>query len=417
MAHLILVFSFEESENNNLSYIPENATSVYRLDGRVVTRELLASLLLSEDEVLNKMTQSKIPKTKDGKLKPVGISFDSDVIMFRLVDGEDQFTGLLFNLWDHRTFRRNMPKYIGKNSAIASTETVGLLLMKPGVEITESELKSHAEKILSKETQFSKKHPEPESASMISVWYREGNSSVSDVGLSLQDNQLIIEGSFKSEEEIEIRNLSRNKGGFHIHSQWFPDAWNGIIQRELKTQGINIPSIRQFSFNYFGGFIVTDPNVALLPILDGSIEFDEPVVLDSLLKGFNEISSEEVSKKRTFDILSRPYRIHQVNDRTLEISSDQKLDLQPAKLTSVAELSGSPKHLLHIEGDAFIKRILQLSSEYRAAGSLINEITSIDIKMTRGSGKNYRIRGVIALKDDKWPLNELIKFLIRSKIF
>jgi len=418
LVHYILRFSFEASENSNLDFIPENATSVYRLDGRELTRELLASLLLSNDEVLNKMTQSQIPKTRDGELKPVGVSFDSDVIMFRLEEGNQHYTGLLFNLWDHRTFRRNMPKYIGKNSCIALNDDVGLLLTNTAGNVSPSKLKSKAEKLISEKTKFSEKHPAPENASLISVWYKEKNSSFSDVGLSLQDNQLLIHGSFEAKTEIEAKNLSKNKGGFHVHAQWFPDNWNLIVQQELERGGIKIPPIRQFSFNYFGGFVVTEPSIALLPIMSGAIEFENDVVLDSLLVGFPEITHlfKTNSDARVFDILSKPYEFKQVDARTLEVRSLDEMELKPSKMTTVAEFSGSPKHLLNIQGDDFIRRVMKLSNEYRAVGALVNEITSIDIKMTPKSGRHYRIHGKITLKDDKWPLNELIKFLVRSKL-
>lgn len=416
LVYLILVFSFEENTNKNTQYIPENATSVYRLDGRVLTRELLASLLISEDDDLRKMAQSKIPTTKEGKLKPVGISFDSDIILFRLEDGKSRFTGMLFNLWDDRTFKRNIPKLVGDNGAIASTENVGLLLLQLEGDMTQKQLSEKAAKMLSKETSFLKNHPAPENKSLISVWYQEGNSSISDVGISVQDNQLIISGAFETSTDLNAKNLAQYTGGFHIHTQWFPEIWSSLLQDALKERGIEIPSIRQLSINYFGTTIVTEPSVMPLPILTASIEFKDVVSVDSLFGSFPLISNDTISGMRIYDVLTKKYEITQIDSHTISIASTDGLKLTKKSVGSIAEISGSPDYLLNIDGDKFISRVLVLSNEYRAVSSLINEITSIDIKMTPSKNNTYRIRGTIALNDDKWPLNELLKFLIRSKL-
>ncbi len=416
LIHLIQVFSFEESANLNLQYIPENATNVYRLDGRVLTRELLASLLISEDEDLKKMAQRQIPTTSEGKLKPVGISFDSDIILFRLKENGSQITGMLFNLWDRRTYDKNLPKLIGKNSAIASTENVGLLLLQIDGNKTQSELTSTAKKMLSKPTNFTTKHPEPGNKSLISAWYQEDNSTISDVGISVQDNQLLIRGAFTTNTALNRKNLAKYRGGFHVHSQWLPEIWSKRLQEALKEKGIDIPVMKQFSLNYFGTTIITDPSITPLPTLSATVEFESPIEIDTLFRGFERVAFDSISQTKVFDVFSEKYEITRIDPRTVRVKSQKEMDLQKVTLTSVAEISGSPDKLLKIDGDDYISQILMLSSDYRAVSSLIEEITSIDIKMTPTKKGKYRIYGKIVLKDDKWPLNELLKFLIRSKL-
>lgn len=416
MVYITQVFSFKESENVNTDYIPINATSVYRLDGRVLTRELLASLLISEDEDLKKMAQSQIPTTKEGKLKPVGISFDSDIILFRIEEDGSEYTGMLFNLWDQRTFDKNVPKLLGNNAAIASTEDVGLLLLQLDGGRTTSELTSRAKKMLSKRTKFSKKHPAPIEKSLISVWYQEGNSVISDVGISVQDNQLIIRGAFETTSNLNEDNLAEYRGGFHVHSQWFPKIWSKLLQDKLLEKGIEIPAIKQFSINYFGTTIVTDPVINPLPIMNASIEFKDAFEVDSVFNYFELISVDSVSNTKVYNVLTQEYAVTQINDYTINLRSMKEMDLQKASITSIAEISGSPDKLLEIDGDKYISSILVLSNNYIAVSSLIQEITSIDIKMTPGSDNKHQIYGKIVLKDDKWPLNELLKFLIRSKL-
>lgn len=417
LVHVILVFAFEASDNNNnMSYIPENATSVYRLDGQQLTRELIASLLISDDEDLNKIAQDRIPTTLEGKSESIGVSFDSDIILFRMQEDGLSFTGILFNLWDHRNFSRNMPKYLGKNGVSTSTDRVGLVLLADYDSFSKKDLKKKAKKILSKETLFLAKHPTKNSNALVSVWYQEESQAISDVGVDIQNNHILIQGTFETKHDFSATPLAMNEGGFHVHSQWFPEIWSGVIQEYLEEQDISIPPIHQFTLNYFGNFIATEPNVALLPILSGSVEFDSPVSKDSIFQKFPVVLEDSITGTTTYDILTRTYAVKQLNERTLQIRSTESMNLTPKKYSTTAELSGSPKHLLKMDGDAFIRRIMSLSSEYRATGSLVNEISTIDIKMWPATADKYRIQGKVELKDDKWPLNELLKFLIRSKI-
>ncbi len=416
IVHAVLVFSFEASENNNSAYIPENATSVYRLDGKVLTRELLASLLISEDKDLQELTQDKIPTTSEGKLKPTGISFDSDIILFRLEENGTQFSGMLFNLWDKRVFNRNLPKYLDENGAIASTDDVGLVLMQLEGDLSNDQLKERANKMLSKQTSFLRQHPIPEGNSLISLWYQEGNSAVTDIGVSFQDNQLLFNGEFESENGLNYKNLAKYKGGFHIHSKWFPEFLNVRIQEGLQTLGIEIPAIKQFSLNYFGATIVTEPSIAGLPYMAGAFEFEEAVVVDSIFKDFELISKDQTTNESVYNILSMKYAITQQNATTIAIKSLEGTKLSNASYSSAAEISGSPRHLLKVEGDPFIRGILVFTNEFKSVSAFINEIQKLNIKMTPISGNKYRIKGKIALNEDKWPLNELLKFLIRSNL-
>jgi hypothetical protein len=415
--YYLLTFSFQASSNTNTEYIPENATSVYRLDGRVLSRELLASLLISEDEDLRKMTQSKIPTTSDGEVKPVGISFDSDIIFFRLTEHGNAMTGFLFNLWDHKKFRRNMPKYIGTSGAIAATDDVGIVLLEWEGRLNQVQLKERAKKLLEKETNFARKYPAPSSDAIVSVWYKEKDTQISDVALTLQANEIVLSGTIQANHSIKNKSLNLYEGGFHIHTAWFPEVWNSVLQNELIEIGVELPSIRQFSVNYFGTHIVAEPNVAALPIMAGEVEFNTPVYLDSLMPNFPYTVQDSASGFRTYDIYSRQYQISQINRSTISFRSNATMNLKKKQMPSVAELSGSPKHLLKLEGDDFIRRILSLSNEYRATNAFVREVEHIDIKLLPSGGHQYTLKGKISLKDETWPLNELIKFLIRSKLF
>ncbi|XOV68505.1 MAG: hypothetical protein ACFHU9_04865 [Fluviicola sp.] len=417
LVYTILVFSFEASENLNSEYIPENASTVYRLDGRVLSRELLASLLISEDKELESLAQSKIPTTREGKLKPVGISFDSDIILFQLEENGNEFSGFLFNLWDQRIFDKNMPKYLGKKRAFASIENVGIVLFQSKGNLSKEALKKRAEKVLAKPSNFRKKHPVPADNSLVSIWYKEKEAGVSNVAISVQDNQLLFQGTFESNQNISGNNLANYSGGFHVHSQWVPSALNEQMQALLAAAGIELPPLKQFSLNYFGSTIVTEPNIAGLPFMAGSFEFEEVVEADSIFKQFPVISTNTSTGETIYDVLSIQYAVRQKNPKTIEVQSLEGTQLTKATYASTIEVSGVPKYLTKIEGDRFIKGILVLTSEFKSLSAFVNEVEKVELKMTPKAGKDYRIQGKIVLKDDKWPLNEVLKFLLRNKFF
>lgn len=417
LVYTILVFSFEASENNNLDYVPENATSVYRLDGKVLTRELLATLLISEDEDLKSLAQSEIPTTDGGQLKPVGISFDSDILLFRLEEDETIYSGMLFNLWDAKVFLKNLPKYIGTNSAIAAKEDVGLILIQLEGNNTQGDLKKRAQKMLRKKTRFAKKHSWTDENSLISVWYHDENKGITDIGLTVQDNQLLFTGQVKSKRDLNAPTLPQYEGGFHLHSSWIPKVLNDQISSGLGTFGMKLPALKQFSINYFGATIITEPSVAAMPHMAGAFEFETPVIADSIFKDFEITERDSIHQTKVYDIFSISYSVRQLNATTISIQSKEGIDVKERKYSSIAEVSGVPQHLVELDGDSFIKRIIVFTSEFKSVSGFVKEVETLDIKMTPASTDTYRIRGKIALKNDKWPLNELLKFLIRSKLF
>lgn len=416
LVYTILVFSFKEAKNNNAAYIPNNSSIVYQLDGRLLTQELLASLLISEDKELQELVQNKIPTTGEGTLKPVGITFDSYVFLFRLEENGNRYSGMLFNLWDNRVFDKNIPKYLGKNSANASTNDVGLILTQLEGNLSKKALLQRAKQMLSAPTGYFRNVRPQDGKSLISVKYRKNGVAISDVGVSVEGNQLLFKGAFFTKEELSHTNLAQYKGGFHIHSQWLPKELNTALQDALKTVGIELPALKQFSLNYFGATIVTEPSIAGLPHMAGSFEFEEPVVTDSIFKDFTLISSDSVTNEKVYDVLSMQYAIRQVNATTIDIRSAEGVDLTEAPYSSTAEISGSPKQLLKLDGDKFIRGILTLTNEFKSLSSFVNEVEKMDIKMTPTSNKNYRIEGKIELKNNKWPLNEVLKFLIQSNL-
>lgn len=416
LVYSILVFSFEESENQNTAYVPTNASIVYQFDGRLLSRELLASLLISEDEELQELVQDKIPTTDKGKLKPVGISFDSDVIVFRLEENGNQLSGFLFNLRNKRVFDRNIPKYLGENGANASIENVGLVLIQREGNLSNRELKKRATKMLSRPTNYFRDKQVRNEYSLVSIWYREDGKPVSDVGVSVEGNQLLFKGTFKADKNLSKTQLPQYKGGFHIHSKWLPKEVNMQMQEALKSIGFELPAVKQFSLNYFGATIVTEPSIAGLPYMAGSFEFEESVVADSIFRDFEVVSTDSLANEKVYDILSMRYAVKQKNPTTLEIRSIEGIELTKTSYSTAAEISGSPKYLLKLDGDSFIRGILTLTNEFKSLNSFINEVEKVDIKTIPGSDKKYQIRGSIELKDDKWPLNEVVKFLIQSNI-
>ena len=416
LVYALLVFSFEASENNNADYIPDGSSSVYQLDGRVLTRELLASLLISEDEDLRQLTREQIPTTEDGKLKPVGISFDSDIILFRLKEKGLEYSGMLFNLWDQRLFEKNVPKFLGSSSASASTEKVGLILFQLEGDRSKAQLRNQAKKMLARKTNFAAKHPLEENQSLISVWYQEGDNLITDVGISVQNNQLLIDGNFETNKKLSDQNLATYEGGFHVHSMWFPESISLRIESLLKSVDVDIPPIKQFSLNYFGTTIVTEPSIAGLPKFIGAIEFEKDIEVDSVFKNFELISFDSLTNTSTYTVLEHNYEVTKKNPKTIELRSTRGISVKPVHKGAIAEISGSPKYLMKLDGDDFIRRILSATSEYSSINSFAKEIRKLDIKMMPVSGNKYRIRGKIVLRDEKWPLNELLKFLIRSKL-
>lgn len=415
----LLTLTLVEPENHNADYIPNEATRVYRVDGNTFTRKTLTTLLLHEDEELSDLMRDLIPESSDGTLKPLGISFTSDLIQFEIKKGNDILSGILFNLNSPHYFKKNMPLYLEDDVAIATNENVGLLLTQNGTRLSKRELHTKAQSMLQHKTTFAKKHTLKATESIVSAWNKTEDGNTMSLALNLKEQKLQLTGAFTTTNQLHYMSRTLVPRGFHVTSHYIPDFANDSLQKYAAQIGIHLPKIQGISINYFGTKLITEPTLIAAPKADVYLEFDEdfdlkkslPIPFLLLLK---KTDAENVLK---LELNGQSYWIDQRTPRSLLISWNRNPKMEKIKNSPVLLIDGAPKFLFELEGDGLVKRLIEMSPMMSSSKSAARGIAMVHLSVAQKSTSNFKVDGVVTFGANEWPINTFFKFLIRSKLF
>jgi len=419
LAHSLLTLTLIDPENHNAEYIPNDATRVYRVDGNTFTRKTLTTLLLHEDEELSGLMQDLIPEKSDGSLKPLGISFSTDLIQFEIKKGNDILSGILFNLNSPHYFKKNMPLYLEDDVAIATNENVGLLLTQNGTKLSKKELQLKAKTILQNKTQFAKNHNLKATESIVSVWNRSNDGNTISLALDLKDQDLQLTGGFTTKNQMRYMTSTLVPKGFHVTSHYIPDFANDSLQKYADQMGVSLPNIRGISINYFGTKLITEPTLFPAPKADVYLEFEEDFDLkNSLPLPFLMLLKNTTAKNvLKLELNGQSYWIDQKTPRSLLISWNRSPKMEKVANAPVLLIDGAPKFLFELEGDGLVKRLIEMSPMMSSSKSAAGGIARVHLAVAQKTPSNFKIDGLVTFKKDEWPINTFFKFLIRSKLF
>ncbi len=414
----LLTLTLVDGKNDNNDYIPDEATTVYHIDGTRFTRQTLNTLLLHEDKELSSLIQDLLPESSDGKLKPLGISFSSDLIQFEIAEKEGRYSGILFNLSSPHFFKKNMALYLGEEVAIAANDRVGLLLTQNGLNLSKHALQVKAESMLRKKTNFAKKHPIKLPGVLLSAWNRSESCKDGLLQLELKGQELHFKGALDVYRSAPPMLEQLEPNGFHLTSGYLPDFINDSLQKYVSELGITLPEITGVSINYLGTKIISDPILVILPKADIYLEFAANIELDSLLlqEFVAPRKATDPENLRILDIYGVSYWVRQQSPRSLIISSSPHPKMQKGRHAAFL-IEGAPKFLFELEGDGLVKRVVEMAPIMSSSRNAANGISTVNIRISKDRNNVYLVDGLVQFKPNEWPINTFFKFLIRSKLF
>lgn len=411
--YAILTLTLEAHPNNNLNYIPDDAITVYRVDGRTLAKEFIASALIHQDEDLESLLFNALPETPDGKMKPLGISFDSDILRFETIRKKDTLSGWLFNLYSAHLFKKNVPEYIDENTVIAANDGVAIVLSGATVRNTQ-QWKDYALQLVSTKTKFAEKHLN-EREGFASSWQRTTNGNSGFFAVNIEEHAIQLSGNLKLSGVATSQAFDLKPDGFHIESRYVPAEWNDFLSEYLTSIGLELPKINGFSLNYFGTLIVSEPEFNALPKANMQIAFDEPISLDSLFKGKFAYTKGPKTRFRLIQLYDQTYYVA-AKGNLLEMYIDPPKSTEKSG-TALIRISGKPLHLMTVEGDALIRRLMNLSPLMNATRLFTSSIQDVNIEVKKNTGNSYTLEGTVQLDEDEWPANAITKYLLRSQLF
>ena len=416
--YVVLSVTSEEAAAENLDYIPENASVVYRVDGRTFLKQALVAMTLHEDEDLSEMIRDLSKDASTGNLKPLGISFESEIAYFEVTENAKTITGFLFNLNNPRVFKKNIRYFVGKDVAISCQHNVGLLLVGDAEFISKKDLQKKADRYLSQKSKFAQRYKINSRNSVFTVWNRSKDGTKTTFTATIDGQRINFSGELKLNNRMVTREKVLKPDGLHFSTTVVPRFVSEALRSSLKLDSTDIPDVRSLSVNYYGIKIISDPEFFAAPKMAAFINFQGTVNVDTLFKNFDLEPVNQKTARRVLNIYGEKYAVVQTEKNSFGIFSldSEKQQNNTAFSNDVFHISGEPKYLFNIQGDGLIKQLLNLSPSVQASRKLVTQIRKMDLKAMPGSDDLYTVEGYIELKQGEIPMNALFKFLIQSEL-
>lgn len=419
--YAVLSITSEEAASENLDYIPENATLVYRIDGRTFLKQALTTMLLHEDQDLSEMIRELSKNATSDNLKPLGISFESEIAYFQVNEDSSVLTGFLFNLNNPRVFKKNIRDFVSDNVAISCQHNVGLILVGDPSLISQKRLQSKADGYLGRKSNFATRNKINSENSVFTVWNKSTDGTNTTFSATVNGQQFNFTGELKLRNKMVTQDNVLAPDGIHISTAIVPSFVSGFIRSTLKVNSSEMPDISSISMNYYGMKFISDPEFFMAPEINMWINFTDTVSLDSVFKNFNLGPPQPKLAFRILEVYGESYIVQKKGKSSIGIFSGSQLDKHSKTLETdfsyqAFRITGDPKYLFHIEGDGLIKQLLNLSPSIQASRKLVAQIKELDITAKPYKNDTYKIEGYIELKKGEFPLNALFKFLIQSKL-
>lgn len=417
-----------EHPNSNLEHVPSNSTFAIRIDGRALAENTLFSIILeSKDEDIIKLFEESIRKRTSGEKEftNTGINYLSDVVVFTShLDGQE-VNGMLFNLLNSKTFLKNMPDLLQKKQVVAAKNNVGVVLSLTGTGSAKN-LQNYADRIV--QTQNKGLHKifhagsAPNRFSEIHFHTAYNDKSESEVNLIFEQNEQAFElkGSMTSEHKTETNQLSHElvPDGFHVTTRLFSKSLGDSLRSKLAFLSSEIPTISSFSLNYRGVNIINHSSGFLaIPDAEFVIHCEEEFNVSEFLH------SPELTGTMDCELTNEYIRF---DEETLYFKQLSPTSFYIGRNANPKIISGSEKNYLMIKGDlnpitnikggGMMTAFLEMVPIFKASKQLSKSSEKIDFSIVKTSDTKAKIQGQLLFKEGKYPLSEVMRFLLSGNI-
>jgi len=424
-----------EVQNENLDFVPSNATFVMRIDGRQLAETTLFSIVMKskDEEIIRLLERTFKNKVTDNKeFKNVGINFLSDVVVFKLNYKEGAVTGILVNLFNKRLFDKNISSSNDIQQVISSTKNVGLILSytaKKNEKISSQELQKFADSILHNKQNLSVQQfiSNREEGKFTEV-YIKGNflgnnlhSSESSIVFEQKEQSFLLHGNIEmNHPDNDSHELSHQlaEKGFHVTSRSFSKELSDTLSRLLSFIDKPIPEISAFSLNYNGTKIINHTSgFFFIPDMELVVQCANPFAFESFLK--ESSISEELDCQitgKTIQFQNEILYYKQLTSKSFYIGSIEHPTFANRNINELLHVSGKLDPLLNIQGGGMMTAFLEMIPVFKASKGMANHSEKIQFDIIEKDRNKAEIKGELIFKKEYYPMNEIIKFLLISQM-
>lgn len=411
------------SSNNNLEYIPSDASSIVILHGHELLRHTIEDVILkTHDNELVGIILDQLGETDEEQdIIETGINFNSDVVYYTFEDKENQYNALLVNLSNPKAFGENVKK-LYPNVAISHEGDVGLIVQLVG-ELNNSDRKKLDQiaqlKLKSSNNGFKEEDVNDNSEKIIACVHipkLERNTDIElDIDVRLKDQSINISGDAEwdasSYQHWAYRSVPAR--GLHISSSIIPDLLEDTLRGMFKNA---MPEIISFSANFNGTEMVESPIFRIVPDIDILLEFSTPFSLDSSLIEAEKINDITELREGSFRYGGILFYFDQIDPLTIYVGRKKRPVLEKVGSNQLLKAVGDLTALTKVEGTGMMKKLLELLSIYKAGKDFLNSTNGFDIKIEEIENGKARVNGSIHFVDNKRPTNEVIRLLLRGDL-
>lgn len=430
-AFAITSLLLEQHNNENVEFIPENSVFVARIDGRKLLKEGLSSVILQEDNEIISLIEKLTTDRSDtsGISNRPGINFNSDIVFFTILNGENKLFGALFNLNSPKKFNENLPNLLKSHQSFSSNGHIGVVLsesisndVKP---FNKKELKSIAIDLIKEKQDFPFEEvlSFPDDNTMAKTWSEQGflkNSDVfsnSNLSFSVNEHILDLYGTLEiSSNKESLINKQLKPKGTHLTILQLSEIANDSITKLLDEFNLETANINGLSINFYGTEIIEEPSFVIVPKFDALLYFESNFDVKT---NIDSLTTQGIIEEYTDDYLlygGCKFYYKQINSQTIYIGKSKNPEYQDFDKSTIVEVSGSLEPLTLITGTGIMKKFIEIISIFSASKGLSEKIDEIDFRMIRGEKDIVKLKGELKFKEGYHPLNSILKFGLEGQL-
>jgi hypothetical protein len=411
------LFFLNPKENKNQYAIPTEAKQIVRVDLKSIFKLGSQTLLVDSakdpilDQLMHKMQKSNL---KESKSKSLGIDFLSDCYIYTLPYNHNEFICISFNVINPYLFKNNIPSYLTPNQTFILQKGVGTIIIPKNKTAKPIDIQSLQNYIsqLKKNNKFIQTSPNNQVS-----FFSNLNNEHQKIDVQFYKNKIQLRGSYQEQKSSLIKTMFLEPKGFHLSTSQIPKPINDTLQKFFNRNQIQLPSIRAISINYEKLKIESTAKGFLTePVFECILDFNGPIDVSTLFSNEKILSSMKAMKNENRIIIgSQVYYIKQINSHTFYFGTNPSPQWHNSNDITM-KISGKLSALTVVDGDIWVRSMVQLIPEYKASKNLFNAIEYMNFEVQENNLHLKQIQGELKMKEERFLATEALRFLFDLRL-
>lgn len=404
----------EDHGTKILSYLPLETTWFLKVDGKSIIQKSISSLMTADrlNEISELMNDQDF---EDSDLSPTGINFRSGAVLFEFIQGTEKYFGAIVRVSNNKNFKKNVINELSNKYAVKTLDDFSIIITTSEQNKQENNLNRIAEQIT-----FSNKSELQKIELAASDLNFRTNYKTLKGGFraDFNNSNIVFDGSFSNLKNELLKNYKLSPktalihDGFHFSSRIITPEFNQMLNNQFEHE---LPNIIGISINHRSSVLPGKSITNLALDTDMLIHFEQEIRAQQILESFLALNYIESLDSISFMHSGKKHFYQNISSKSIYFGAQPFRKEMTTEQSDILKVTGSPKHLVKIEGDGFARGVLDLLPEYYSTKELLNNIDNSQFNITLNSTLGIDCKGNIQLKNNHSSFLELIKFFVSIK--